>query len=236
MEVRTQQFVSILNHELQNLCQSVVMSVTTLREKVETGEDIKEEIANLNGYIEMIRILPYNLQAYSRSSSDDRISSGITNTRKLFFIIQKWIDILKCSYSRKNLCFRVEGFDKIDPISLPLDSEMLECICSNVIKNAIQYSFPNTEVIVSCSTPTGQRGIILDVIDTGLAITEDEARHCTKPCWRGRVVAATTPYGAGLGLFVVNKILAGVNGNFQISSQNKTTTATIFIPWFGEIQ
>jgi len=236
MKVHTQQFVSVISHELKNLCQLAVSSVATLRKKVETGEDIKEEIEKLNGYLEVIRILPYNLQVYSRSSSEDRIFSGITNTKELFFIVQKWIDILKRTHSSKNLCFRIEGFDKVDPISLPLDSEMLECICSNVIKNAIQYSFPNTDVIVNCSIPTGQRGIVLDVIDTGLVITEDEARHYTKPLWRGRVAAATTPYGAGLGLFIVNEILAGFNGNFQISSQNKTTTATVFIPLFGEIQ
>jgi signal transduction histidine kinase len=74
------------------------------------------------------------------------------------------------------------------------------------------------------------------VTDRGLVITEDEAKHYTEPFWRGKTARATTPYGTGLGLFIVNKILAEINGNFHISSQNKTTTATIFIPLFKEVQ
>ncbi|MHC4639406.1 MAG: sensor histidine kinase [Planctomycetota bacterium] len=215
MEVNTQQFISGISHELKNLCALIDMSVGTLREKIETGEKIEEEIAKLEGCIKVIRILAYNLE-YSRLPSENRIFSGITNTKELFFIVQKWIDILQRTHSSKNLCFRIEGFDKINPISLPLDSKMLECLCFNVIKNAIQYSFKNTDIIVNCSISTGQRGIVLDVIDTGLIITEDETKHYTEPFWRGRIAGATTPYGAGLGLFIVKEILAGIRGNFQI--------------------
>jgi signal transduction histidine kinase len=115
------------------------------------------------------------------------------------------------------------------PADLPLvraDPNALGLLLNNLIDNAIRYSRETRVLTITARSSDGR--VILEVIDRGIGIAEDELARVTRKFFRGRGSVAG---GSGLGLAIVDRIVADHGGTLSIRSRTgQGTTVSITIP------
>ena len=102
-----------------------------------------------------------------------------------------------------------------DPIPVDGDSLRLEQIISNLISNALKYSPSARKVEVSAGRENGEAW--LTVRDYGIGISDDDQRRLFEPFQRAGLSKDTIP-GAGLGLYVVQRLVTAHSGGIEVAS------------------
>lgn len=132
----------------------------------------------------------------------------------------------------------VEEYTRVVTAGLP-DSEIdgavagdLVHLLAELLDNALRYSPPSTRVQVS-AVPTGNNGLVIEVSDTGLGMTESDLRVANTRLESGGEV---NPYTARhMGLFVVGRLAAqhGLVARLRSTVAGQAdsgTTAGVYIP------
>ena len=132
----------------------------------------------------------------------------------------------------------VQDYTRVVTAGLP-DSEIdgavtadLAHLLAELIDNALRYSPPSTTVQVS-AVPTGNNGLVIEVSDTGLGMTESDLRVANTRLESGGEV---NPYTARhMGLFVVGRLAAKhglvVRLRSTVAGQaDSGTTAGVYVP------
>jgi two-component system sensor histidine kinase BaeS len=117
---------------------------------------------------------------------------------------------------------RLEG-----PLIVRADSGRLHQAVGNLLANAARYCSAGDAVTLVSRTEAGQA--VLDVVDSGPGIPDDELPQIFDRLWRGR--AALKVAGSGIGLAVAREIVVAHAGTIEASSQEGAgTTITIKLP------
>jgi two-component system sensor histidine kinase BaeS len=107
------------------------------------------------------------------------------------------------------------------------DSDRLHQAVGNLLANSARYCRPGDEVAVVVHAEGAEA--VLDVIDSGPGIAEDELPHIFDRLWRGR--AARQVAGSGIGLAVAREIVVAHGGAIEAASpEGGGTTITIRLP------
>ncbi|HUZ50168.1 MAG TPA: sensor histidine kinase [Candidatus Dormibacteraeota bacterium] len=95
-------------------------------------------------------------------------------------------------------------------------------ILRNVLLNAVRYTPPGGTVEIHCDRPGSE--LMLIVSDTGIGIASDDVPHLFEPGYRGRNASGK---GSGIGLNVVQKLLASLGGNVKVATSEGRGSAFI---------
>ncbi|MEO8519572.1 MAG: HAMP domain-containing sensor histidine kinase [Dermatophilaceae bacterium] len=121
----------------------------------------------------------------------------------------------------------VVGSQLDGPLMVRADSGRLHQAVGNLLANTARYCSPGDEVTLVLRAEGGQA--VLDVVDSGPGIPEDELPQIFDRLWRGR--AARKVAGSGIGLAVAREIVVAHAGTIEASSQEGAgTTITIRLP------
>jgi len=103
-----------------------------------------------------------------------------------------------------------------EPLPVRCDPGRIEQVIGNLISNAIKYSPDGGTIEVSAA----RRGDDLEIAvqDSGMGIGADDLQHVFEPFRRGAETALLAP-GAGLGLFVVRRIVDAHAGSIEVDSE-----------------
>lgn len=101
------------------------------------------------------------------------------------------------------------------PLPLRCDALRIEQVLSNLVSNAIKYSPSGGAVVVAVHAQGDQ--LVFEVRDNGLGIPEEALPTLFEPFRRGDHGGDGIP-GAGLGLFVVRRIVDAHGGSIEVSS------------------
>jgi two-component system, NtrC family, nitrogen regulation sensor histidine kinase GlnL len=130
-------------------------------------------------------------------------------------------------------------FEQVYDPSLPLieaDEDQLKQVFLNLIKNAIEASRKGGKVQIvtrvssgysvrGISSPTPQQSIVVEVIDSGEGMDEENLKMLFTP------FHTTKKKGTGLGLPISLKIVEDHNGKIKITSEKGLgTTVQVFLP------
>ncbi len=108
-----------------------------------------------------------------------------------------------------------------------LDDKLLYCILSNLLLNAIKYSFDGGKIYLILSFEP--KAIVFQVIDEGIGIPLEEQEKIYEPFYRGQNVENIV--GTGLGLTVVKKCVERHQGEIAVNSEvGVGTTFNVKIP------
>jgi len=102
-----------------------------------------------------------------------------------------------------------------EPLQVECDSLRIEQVMSNLISNALKYS-PSARKIEVTLAREGDAACF-SVRDYGIGIAEEDQRRLFEPFQRAGLSKDTIP-GAGLGLYVVQRLVLAHSGRIEVSS------------------
>src|SRR5579884_171871 len=130
---------------------------------------------------------------------------------------------------RKQIGLTLEAGDADEIPALWGDREFLEYACYNLITNAIKYSPPGTE-IVARAEQAGEM-IRVSVRDQGYGMDEQEVKRIFQKFYRTRRAQESGEAGTGIGLALVEEIVAGHGGTIEVESRvNQGSCFTLVLP------
>lgn len=122
---------------------------------------------------------------------------------------------------------RIKLIAKALPEDFACDPDMLQVAFRNLITNAIRHSHANTAIDIRVRGK-GRDGLVVRVVNQGENIPLDERALLFQKYYRGRAARGKT--GAGLGLFLVKKIVDAHGGQVEVQCSSGTTTFTVSLP------
>lgn len=109
------------------------------------------------------------------------------------------------------------------------DPDKLARAFSNIIKNAISYSFPNTEIIISANEI--ENAVEISFENKGKTISSEKIDTIFEKFYRLDESRTSNTGGSGLGLAIAKEIIALHKGTIVANSENDTITFVVTIPF-----
>jgi signal transduction histidine kinase len=128
--------------------------------------------------------------------------------------IQSAVDLFKASAQQKGVSLEAALPDE-DLILMGTECEM-EKILNNLITNAIKYTPRGGSILVDLCASRGQ--VILRIKDTGIGIAEGDIPKIFEESFRTKEAKNIDPYGKGLGLSFINKVIKSLGGTIEVKS------------------
>jgi signal transduction histidine kinase len=132
-------------------------------------------------------------------------------------------DLLTSLVSTYESWIRSRGFDITLHIDEAIDEQSwdrdaVSRAVLNLIDNAIKYSGDENKVLDVVLRQT-QDAIVIEVKDRGIGIDADDLTHIFEPYFRAQFSDTQTRRGAGLGLTLVQQIIASHGGTIEVESK-----------------
>ena len=99
---------------------------------------------------------------------------------------------------------------------------------SNILRNAVSYSYPDTVIAIDAVRDNGN--IVISVSSRGKTIPKEKLRSVFEKFFRADESRPTGTGGAGLGLAIAKEIVTLHGGEITAESEDEITTFTVHIP------
>lgn len=251
-EQRKNDLVVYLAHDLKTPLTSVIGYLTLLKDEPELSPEFRarytgialDKAIRLEDLInEFFDITRFNLTTLTLEKERVHLS------RMLEQITSEFLPIL----SEKSLSWRTEIAPNIE---LLCDPAKMERVFDNLIRNAVNYSYPNTEILLSLEASPGafadhtyaaapaESGaeaavlvkstappqVLITVSNHGRTIPPDKLSRIFEQFFRLDSSRATATGGAGLGLAISKEIVELHGGFISATSENERITFTVMLP------
>ncbi len=137
--------------------------------------------------------------------------------------IQKATDLFRAHAKQKGLSLAVNVPD--DDVSLMGTEEELEKVLNNLITNAIKYTPSGGSIVLDLGA--SERQVTLKVRDTGIGIVEKDIPKIFDESFRTQEAKKIDPYGRGIGLDFVKKVVESLGGTIRVESEKGKGTEFI---------
>jgi len=102
----------------------------------------------------------------------------------------------------------------------PIDEHRMTQVISNLLNNAIKYTPPGGEIIVTArEAPAHPELLHVSVRDTGCGIAKEHQEHIFDRLYQVKAGDATTEQGVGLGLYLCRELVQLHGGNIWVDSE-----------------
>jgi signal transduction histidine kinase len=216
-------FIDILSHEVGTALTTVTgqaYRLTKLSEQLAPG-DLRLRAEKIRGAAERIEAIIDRVQ-FASSLGDGTIPIG-RGSINLHAMIQQLMEQLKEEQPARSIELDLCP----EPQVVSGDEMLLRQLFENLIINSIKYSPEHAPIRISLE---GYRSTSrITVADDGSGIAQYELPRVCSPYYRGENSKGTS--GAGLGLYVVERIVKAHRGRFLIESEvGKGTKVVIELP------
>lgn len=216
------------------------------------AHDLKTPIASMIGYLTLLRdeeqITPELHQHY--------VEIIMNNAERLDDLINEFFDITRfnitqitLAYREINLTFLLEQMsaefrpmlaekgltcilDVPKDVRLRCDGDKLERVFDNLLRNAISYSFPDTEIRIRVATGDD---VVLYFTNYGETIPQEKLGRIFEQFYRMDSSRASNTGGSGLGLAIAKQIVELHHGEIKAESRNNMICFTVRIPFSENI-
>ena len=113
-------------------------------------------------------------------------------------------------------------------VELVCDRDKLQRVLDNLIRNAVNYSYPGTAVLLEMSPGEGE--VILRIKNHGRTIPPEKLCHIFEQFYRVDSSRASATGGAGLGLAIAKEIIELHGGTVTAESENESILFTVVLP------
>jgi PAS domain S-box-containing protein len=149
----------------------------------------------------------------------------------LYDLVRELIEELEPVLERHTLHLE----SQISPLVINGDAGRLAQVVQNLLQNALKYSPAGGPVQIRLYQKEGQA--CLEVRDQGIGIPEAAQAHLFQQFYRAEHAGVQQIPGMGIGLYVVNEIVALHDGNISLSSREGEGSAfTVCLPLYAADQ
>lgn len=221
---RKNDLITYLAHDLKTPLTSVVGYLSLLEEAPDMPEPQKEKYVHItlekalrlekliNEFFEITR---YNLQQIVLEKE----------TIDLSFMLMQMTDEFYPILNEHGNTIKLET---IENLTVYGDSEKLARVFNNILKNAIAYSYGNTEITVRAEKDDTNVKIVFQ--NHGKTIPPQKLETIFEKFFRLDEARTTNTGGAGLGLAIAREIVTLHGGTITAQSEDEITTFTVALP------
>ncbi len=214
-------FISSVSHELRTPLTSINGWASTLLYDPSDEELVREGLSIIEGECIRLSDMVEELLDFSR------FTSGRVNLRKEETNITELALSIKSQLTprAKSLGIDLVINHEEEDIFAFVDPNRIKQVLINLVDNALKFT--EEEGTVMMNILSGESTVILEVIDTGIGIGQDEINKVTEKFYRGNNSNSHT----GLGLSICEEIVKAHHGDMIISSKlNQGTRIKVNIP------
>lgn len=223
-EQRKNDLLLYLAHDLKTPLTSVIGYLTLLQDEPELSPDVRarytgialEKAERLESLIsEFFEITRFSLSQLTIQKET------VNLTRMLEQITYEFLPILQ----ENRLTWKL---DLTPGIIVSCDPDKLERAIDNLVRNAVYYSFPDTDIRISLEKE--EEKILITVENKGNTIPPEKLEKIFDQFVRLDSSRSTSSGGAGLGLAIAKEIIELHGGLIQAGSENETIIFTVKLP------
>lgn len=100
----------------------------------------------------------------------------------------------------------------------------------NLLRNAINYSYPDSEITLSMNRSGSGQEIVIRLKNHGRTIAKEKLSHIFEQFYRLDSSRSTATGGAGLGLAIAKEIVELHGGTITAASEQETILFTVTLP------
>jgi len=220
-------FVANVSHELKTPVTSILGFVETLL------DGAAEDRQNARRFLEIIikqanrlNAIIDDLLTLSRIEKESDASEIELRTGRLLPVLNAAIQTCEPRASQKNIRLLAEGDREIETL---INARHLEQAVINLIDNAVKYSEPGSEIVVTVQKE-GKEAVI-SVKDHGCGIDQAHLERLFERFYRVDKARSREAGGTGLGLAIVKHIARAHHGRVSVESEpHKGSTFSIHLP------
>lgn len=223
-EQRKNDLIMYLAHDLKTPLSSVIGYLTLLRDETQISKELQtkylsialDKAERLEDLInEFFEITRFNLSNITLQYSK------INLKRLLEQLVYEFKPLLK----EKNLTCNL----KIkEDITLQCDANKIQRVFDNLLRNAVIYSFNDTEILINVEVQEKDAMIIFQ--NHGNTIPEEKLERIFEQFYRLDVARSTSSGGAGLGLAIAKQIIELHKGTILAESEDEKIIFTVTLP------
>ena len=190
-------------HEVKNPLTPIKLSAQRLKRKysAEINQSVFDECTQtITDHVELIRNLVDEFSSFARFPTADPKPCDLPP------IIEETLALFKEGH--QNVYFEFNVVDDIPPFNL--DRQQIKRAMINLIDNAISSIKSEGHVLITLSHDPILKIVRLEVADNGIGISDEDKTRLFEPYF------STKKAGMGLGLTIVNTIVADHNGMMRV--------------------
>jgi signal transduction histidine kinase len=214
---------SVLSHEIRNPLAAVFLHVDILEEELrqpaaDTHVRMTESVAEIKSELARISDLVENYLALAR------LTNQHGEPTELGALVEAFILEVRERLAQRGICPHLEGLTKLGQVALHQNT--FRRVLINLVQNAMDAMPQGGMLILRGQCVDSQARLLVQ--DTGSGIPPDQLPLLFTP------FHTTKPEGTGLGLYVVQQVIAACGGTVTISSTpGKGTTCIVTLPLVG---
>lgn len=223
-EDKKSDLMAYLAHDLRTPLTSIIGYLSMIQENPDMAKE-KHDI-----YIQrLIEKAEYLEQLVNEFFEITQCNTGIIQMQKekvnLFYMLTQLADEFIPLFLEKNNTITL---DIDENMNVKLDPDKMSRVFGNLLRNAIFYSYSNTEIIIAAYEIQGT--VEIDFQNRGETLTNDQISKIFKKF--GRLDSARNSHtdGAGLGLSIVEEIVQLHGGKIEVESHNEIIIFKISLP------
>ncbi|MDX2196830.1 MAG: ATP-binding protein [Cytophagales bacterium] len=205
-------FIATVSHELKTPISSIKMSLQLL-ENEQIGKLNDEQINLLDSIKDdadrLLKITGELLNMTQVESGNIQLSILPTDPKT---ILQYAINATQTQAAQKHIKFKVDCPDNISKVQA--DNEKTAWVLTNLISNAIRYSYDNSTIYLSIKEQNNK--VQICVRDTGQGIAPQYKDKVFDRYFR---IPGTKKEGTGLGLAISKEFIEAQNGQIKVDSE-----------------
>ena len=212
------------------------------------AHDLKTPLTSVIGYISLLKEAP-DMPVEQRAKYTN---IALEKAMRLESLINEFFDITR--YNLHEIMLEEETFDlgymlvqmadEFYPVleqhgktitihadeDLPIaaDSAKLARVFNNILKNAVAYSYDNTEIEIHAEKQDNT--IHVSISNFGKTIAKQKLDMIFEKFYRLDDARSTNTGGAGLGLAIAKEIVVAHGGTISVTSEKQITTFTVELP------
>jgi signal transduction histidine kinase len=225
-------FFSIIAHDLKDPLSYLLLAADTMVNDYDSLDEVKRKdyLRRFHKNSQQLSSLLENLLTWSRSQRGLMVRKP--EKIDIASLVATSMRLLRENAGKKEIRLT----SKVEPETYAFaDKNMIRTVLRNLISNAIKFSYPGGEVIVSASPAQPFEPVKISVTDQGVGISEENQAGLFHLDRIKSSLGTHKEKGTGLGLILSKEFVEKNNGTISVSSQLGKGTGFVFtLPANGE--
>lgn len=221
---RKNDLITYLAHDLKTPLTSVIGYLTLLKDEPDISDTLRSKYTSIAAkkaerLEELINEL-FEITRFNLSKIDLQMEKV-----NLSFMTEQIAYEFNPMLTEKNLSFLM----KIQSdVQVYCDVDKMERIIDNLIRNAISYSYPDSEITIKLEKHT--ENVILTFTNKGVTIPKEKIERIFEQFFRLDSSRSSSTGGSGLGLAIAKQLIEAHGGTIKADSRNETIQFMITFP------